>query len=41
VTGSRPHGIKGKAKATTVSECNTKIAKTVDSAAKELEINGH
>jgi hypothetical protein len=41
VTGSRPHGVKRKAKATTVSECNTKIAKSVDSVAKVLEINGH
>jgi hypothetical protein len=41
VTGSRPHGIKRKAKATTVAECNTKIAKSVDSVAKALEINGH
>jgi hypothetical protein len=41
VTGSRLHGIKRKAKATTVAECNNKIEISVDSVAKALEINGH
>jgi hypothetical protein len=41
VTGSRPQGIKQKAKATTVTECNAIIEISIYSVAKALEINGH